>query len=366
INDVQEPVMRTIASGTMPFMECGAEPILKRVLKKGMLGFSSNPADLKGVPTIIITIGTPVDEYLNPVVEGIKKLMDDCLSHLSDDQLIIFRSTLSPGAVNWISDYLASHNMHPLLAYCPERIVQGRAIEELDKLPQIVSGVNSASEKAAARFFSIIAPSIVRMSPLEAEYAKLFCNAYRYIQFAATNQFFVMANSAGVDYGRVLAGIKQDYPRIADLPGPGFAAGPCLYKDTVQLLAASNNKFFLGHTAVLANEGLINYILERMEKRWDLSTQVVGLLGMAFKANVDDTRSSLSYKLKRLLNLRSAAVLTTDPHVTTDGGLLPLDRVLQDSDILVLCVPHDEYRSIDPRDKPVVDVWGFLGNGCLT
>lgn len=365
IHDINEETLERVARGEMPFVEHGADELLKQALSKGSLAFSSNLGVVAGVPIVIVTIGTPVDEYLNPVIEVIRDLTDGLLPYLSDDQLLVFRSTLCPGTMNWLSAYLDGKGAKPLLAYCPERIVQGRAIQELPKLPQIVSGVTKEAEDAADRFFSRVSSSVVRLSPLEAEFAKLFCNAYRYIQFAATNQFFVLANSAGVDYSRIVEAIKRDYDRMADFPGPGLAAGPCLFKDTVQLLAASNNKFFLGNVAVLANEGLVNYIIERIEKRWNLRETTVGLLGMAFKADIDDTRSSLSYKLKRLLKLRAHEVLCADPFVTTDSSLLPINTVIERSDVLVLCSPHSQYRDLDTRGKPVVDVWGFLAQGCV-
>jgi UDP-N-acetyl-D-mannosaminuronic acid dehydrogenase len=88
----------------------------------------------------------------------------------------------------------------------------------------------------------------------------------------------------------------------------------------------------------------------------------VGLLGMAFKADIDDTRASLSYKFKKALSNHAQAVLTTDPFVTSDPDLRPLDAVIANSDLLILCAPHSAYRDLDFAGKPVVDVWGFLTN----
>ncbi len=96
----------------------------------------------------------------------------------------------------------------------------------------------------------------------------------------------------------------------------------------MQLAAFTNNTFVLGHAAMLVNEGLPLYLVDRMEQAYDLADMTVGILGMAFKAGSDDTRSSLSYKLKRILAFRARAVLCTDPYVTTDPTLAPLDDVL--------------------------------------
>ena len=97
----------------------------------------------------------------------------------------------------------------------------------------------------------------------------------------------------------------------------------------------------------------------------NLKTRTVGLLGMAFKSDSDDVRASLSYKLKNALKLKAKAVLTTDPHVKTDTELLPIEEVIEKSDILVLCTPHTAYKGLNLRGKPVCDIWNFFGKGSM-
>jgi len=218
-------------------------------------------------------------------------------------------------------------------------------------------------ERAAA-VFRRLTPDIVPLEPEEAELAKLFTNSWRYLKFAAANQFYMIANSQGLDYERIRQALAYEYPRAKDLPSAGFAAGPCLFKDTMQLAAFNDNQFFLGHSAMLVNEGLPLYLVSQLERRFPLSDMTVGILGMAFKAGSDDTRASLSYKLKRLLAFRSKRVLCTDPYVTTDDGLLPLERVMDEADLLIVGAPHKEYHGLK-IDKPVADVWNVLGDGVL-
>jgi UDP-N-acetyl-D-mannosaminuronic acid dehydrogenase len=156
----------------------------------------------------------------------------------------------------------------------------------------------------------------------------------------------------------VLDGMRRNYPR-GEMPGAGFAAGPCLFKDTMQLAAFYRNQFSLGFAAMLVNEGMPQFIVDQIAAQHRLQEITVGLLGMAFKANIDDPRSSLSYKLKKLLAMKAGRVLTTDPFVKGDRDLVPLETVLAESDVLVLCTPHKAYKDLDLGNRPVFDIWNF-------
>jgi UDP-N-acetyl-D-mannosaminuronic acid dehydrogenase len=363
LQDINGQALEVIRGGSMPFLERDAEPILKRALAEQRLSFSTDPAALGQAPNIVVTIGTPVDEFLSPQTRLFRVWADSALPYLRDGQLMILRSTVYPGTTEWLAGYLRKKGKHVKLAFCPERIVQGHAIRELQAIPQLISGVTEDARQAAEAFFLKIAPQCVPLTPLEAEFAKLFTNAYRYIQFAAANQFYMIANTAGVDYATILRALKQDYERARDIPGAGLAAGPCLLKDTMQLAACAQNQFSLGSAAMLVNEGLVLYMVDCMRARYKLDETTVGLLGVSFKADCDDNRSSLSYKLKKLLQFHGRQVLVTDPYVTADPDLLPVDEVVRRSDLLVLCVPHQPYRDLDLKGKPVVDIWGFFGAG---
>ena len=363
VNDVNLDSLATLKSGRLPFIEYGADDLLTTALRENRLVFSSTPDAISRSGPVIVTIGTPVDEFLNPVHHIVQRCIDDLLPHISDDQLLVLRSTVYPGSTDWLDDYLKRKGRKNRIAFCPERVVQGYGVKELRSMPQIVSGTTPEAEEEAHDLFSRIVPELVTVKPLEAEFAKLFSNAYRYIEFAATNQFYMIAKSAGADYQAVMRAMKQNYPRLKSLPGPGFSAGPCLFKDTMQLAAYARNQFGLGHAAMQVNEGLVLQLVEDLRRAYDISTMTIGLLGMAFKAEIDDTRASLSYKLKRALKMSARDVLTTDPFVTIDPELLPLEQVVGRSDILILCTPHSAYAEADLKGKPVVDVWGFLKSG---
>jgi UDP-N-acetyl-D-mannosaminuronic acid dehydrogenase len=362
INDLNEATLATLRSGKLPFIEHGAAPLLARALAGNKLFFTSSPDAIGRTGPVVITIGTPVDEFLNPVQKEVQNCVDSLLPHISHDQLLILRSTVYPGTTDWLHDYLKRLGRRNGVAFCPERVVQGYGIKELGEMPQIVSATSPDAEKEASEIFRRIAPELVVVKPIEAEFAKLFNNAYRYIEFAASNQFYMIAKSAGADYRAIMRAMKQNYPRARSFPGPGFSAGPCLFKDTMQLAAYARNQFGLGHAAMQINEGLVLQLVDDLRRGYEISSMTVGLLGMAFKAEIDDTRASLSYKLKHALEICARGVLTTDPFVTTDPNILPFDHVIDHSDLLILCAPHSVYAEADLKGKPVVDVWGFLKN----
>jgi UDP-N-acetyl-D-mannosaminuronic acid dehydrogenase len=360
IYDRNLEAMNTIRKGQMPFMEIGAEALLCDALSKGLLEFTNRPEDIANARAVIITIGTPVDEFLTPSLRVMTRCLDEQLPFLSENQLIVIRSTVYPGVTDSMAKYALSKGKRLRFAFCPERIVEGHAIEELQTLPQIVSGTTPEAEDEAAALFFQIAPEVVRLAPIEAELVKVFSNAYRYIQFAVTNQFYMIATAANLDYYKILDGMKHNYPRSKDFPLAGFAAGPCLFKDTMQLASFYRSQFGLGFQAMLVNEGMPQFIVDRLDAAHCLEQMTVGLLGMAFKADSDDPRFSLSYKLKKILMFRAKAVLTTDPHVKSDADLLELDEVIRRSDILILCVPHKAYRDLNLEQKIVVDIWNYL------
>jgi UDP-N-acetyl-D-mannosaminuronic acid dehydrogenase len=363
IFDTNEATVEQITAGQMPFMETGAEALLRDVLPSGRLEASAEPSIVSRADALVIVIGTPVDEFLAPSMTVFQRAVDQIGPYLRDGMLVVLRSTVYPGTTAFVAQALLDRGLAVDIAYCPERIAEGHALEELGSLPQIVGADDDRSGDRASALFARLGTQVVRVSSREAELAKLFTNTWRYMKFAVANQFFMIAHQAGVDYTNVLRAIREDYPRAADLPGPGFAAGPCLFKDAMQLAAFTTDHFPMGQAAMQVNEGLPAYIVSALDRRYGgLRGRCVGILGMAFKAESDDMRASLSYKLRKLLTWAGAQVLCTDPYVP-DERLVPLDRVIAESEILILGAPHREYRALQLGGRDVVDVWNVLGGG---
>ena len=360
--DKNEASVEKVANGIFPFIELYGEEKLSNVLKTDRFRVTTDISAIDDCEFIIICVGTPVDEHLSPVPRIFLELFEEIKPYLHEGQLIILRSTIFPGTTRLLERQLKPFGVD--LSFCPERIVQGNAFQEIYSIPHIISGVSQQSIERASHLFGKFGKVVI--GDIEAaEFAKLFLNAYRYIQFAATNEFFTIANDANVDYSEVVRLMKTDYPRAETLPRAGFSAGPCLVKDTLQLMSYSQNRFAMGMAAFQVNEGLAQYVVKEISTRVTLSKSVIGLLGMAFKPGIDDIRSSLSYRVKKNLILKGAEVICADSNVTSDSTLLTIEEVVSRADVLIICTPQNEFKNVNFLGKPVVDIWNFLGHGNL-
>jgi UDP-N-acetyl-D-mannosaminuronic acid dehydrogenase len=358
--DINEPAMDAIRRGEMPFIEYDAEPILKRVVGKN-LTLSSDPKEISKAKHVIIAIGTPVDEYLNPKLRALLDLINKLRPSLRPEQTIIVRSTVYPRTNAKVLETLQQDGKKWKVAYAPERIAQGYAVRELRELPQLVAGMTPEAERDAVELFAAIAPKVIAVTIEEAELAKLFSNAWRYIQFAVANQFFMMSEDLGVDFNAVRKAMVDGYGRAAGLPSAGFAAGPCLLKDTMQLAAFNHsNAFMLGQAAMHVNEGLPAFLVEQLRRKYDLSQTKVGILGMAFKADIDDIRDSLSYKLGKILRFHGADVSYSD-EFAKDPTFIAKEELIARCAVVIIGVPHSAYKGLRiPPTVELVDPWGFM------
>lgn len=361
IYDTSLDKIKQVRSGEMPFKERGAGELLAKILQTGRLELSNRAEIVERTDVVVMVIGTPIDEFMNPSTRVFERVVDELGPRLRPRSLVVLRSTVYPGTTNFVRNRLKRQGNDVQVAFCPERIAEGYALEEIRTLPQIIGADDDAAFQRASDLFAKFEVEIIRTSSEEAELAKLLTNTWRYMKFAIANQFFQIVHRSGLDHNRVLRAIRHNYPRAADLPGPGFAAGPCLLKDVMQLAAYTPDHFPMGHSAMLINEGLPAYVVDMLDHRRSLSGRTVGILGMAFKGESDDARSSLSYKLKKLAGFKGARVLCHDPYVP-DSDLQPLDTVLKESDVLIIGAPHKMYRDISMEGREVVDIWASAGD----
>lgn len=362
--DINEKNLALIKQGKFPFREEGGEVALAEAQAAGNLEISLDPvAAISGADIIVLAVDTPTGQFLDPSYGRVIKVFEDYLPYFQNGQTVILRSTVYPGMSERVQWLFNQSGKNIDVAFCPERIVQGKALQEQEALPQIISAFNKLALERVKNLFSKVNKDILEAnSPLEAELAKLFSNAWRYISFATANQFYLIASSRGINYPHLHEIMTHKYERNQSLPKPGFAAGPCLVKDTAQVLAFSNGNFQMGQSAIMANEGLPQQILEQLRTKYgaSLREKSIGILGMAFKAESDDNRHSLSYKLRDVANLECKSVLTHDVYIK-DEQFTDLDTLLKQSDIIILATPHLAYQDINPAlypGKDFVDIWG--------
>lgn len=373
--DVDAQRRSAIQLGKLPFHEPGAEEALGEAVMSERLVVSDDPGQVvPSAEVVILCVGTPLGADLRPDYAQLRAALDRLAPHLRPGQLLIQRSTVSPGTLlKVVRPFLIERipDVAPdlLLAACPERIAEGRAMEELATLPEIVGGVDDRSAAAAAALFRVLGPDkeVHITDPTSAELAKLFTNVYRYVNFALANEFALLSEYYGRDAHHVIRMLNDGYPR-ADVPLPGPAGGPCLSKDGYFLVEELSLPDFV-LLAWKLNDSAPAYIVRRLVRRLaghgvGLMGTPVAVLGRTFKRDSDDERQSPALRIIELLEREGAQVRAHDPFL---GGPT-LDDVLSDAQALVLATNHSAYDRLDPGDiaslmsepRVAVDCWGVL------
>ncbi len=349
---------KKINSGISPFLEEGSESLLKKMLKKRCILATSDLQKVKESKFIIICIGTPIDNSLNPEIKNFLNFFKILKKYIEKDHQIIIRSSVYPGICEKVFEILKNKTKN--LSYCPERIVQGKSIKELPNISQLVSGKNQLSVREASNLFKKICKKVIVVKVIEAELIKLFSNAYRYIHFAISNQFYMICKNQKLDFFRIREIMKDGYKRNAHIPMSGFTAGPCLLKDTMQLSSFYNKNFSLGHAAMNVNESMPKFIYDDLRKKYNLKGKKIGLLGLTFKGDCDDTRDSLAIKLLKFLQKKKLKVLYSDEFLKLKGSIKK-EELIRKSDIIIISTPHSAYKKVKiPNKKILIDIWGHV------
>tara|TARA_Y100000034_G_scaffold68626_1_gene82832 strand:+ start:539 stop:1720 length:1182 start_codon:yes stop_codon:yes gene_type:complete len=356
--DKDKKNIKSLNNGIMPFLEEGSTKLLKKMIIKKKIYATQNLSEVKKSKYIIICVGTPINSQLNPNLKNFVNFFYSLKKYLNKNHIIIIRSSVYPGVSNKVFEIIKNRCRN--LSYCPERIVQGKAIVELPKLSQIVSGKNTRAKLESGKLFKKISKKIIYTGIMEAELIKLFSNAYRYINFSISNQFYMICKNQNIDFHKIRKIMRDDYKRNANIPMAGFAAGPCLLKDTMQLSSFYNHKFSLGHTAMSINEGLPKFLIKKLNKEYNLRKKTIGILGLSFKSDTDDLRDSLSIKLLKQLKARKIKTLQSDEYYK-DKHNIDKKLLVKKSDIIIVATPHKAYKNLKiSKNKILVDIWGFI------
>ena len=356
--DKNQKNIKKINNGIMPFVEDGCEKLLKKMIYKRKIFATSQLNEVKKCKYIIVCIGTPINNRFKPDLKKFFNFFYSLKKYLNKNHVIIIRSSIYPGVSNKIFNIIKKRCKN--LSYCPERIAQGKSLTELPKLSQIISGKNVKAKIESGKIFKKICKKIIYTKIIEAELIKLFSNAYRYINFSISNQFYLICKNQGLDFFKIRNIMMDNYKRNADIPSAGFTAGPCLLKDTMQLSSLYNHKFPLFHAAMSINENLPQFIIKKLSKEYNLKKKTVGVLGLSFKAENDDTRDSLSIKLLKNLKSKKIKTLQSDEYYK-DKNNIDKNTLIKKSDIIIIATPHRAYKNLKINKKKVlIDIWGLI------
>jgi len=369
--DVDKARLNLISKGKLPFIEEGAEPLLKKYYGNRFTAVEKLGSSLEKSEIIIITLGTPIDGNYTPNFSQIIDFFEEACPYLKKGQLIILRSTIAPGVTENIKRIIEEKTKFKVgedifLAYCPERIAEGKAVQELAEIPQIIGTLDKNSAKEAGEVFKKITKTIHFTDTLSAELAKLYCNIYRYIDFAIGNEFMMIAEGQGADIYEVLRLVNEGYKR-GGLKSPGFTAGPCLVKDSFFLLDKSPYlDLMVGAWRI--NENVPGFLVNTLKEKYgSFAGKKVAILGLAFKKNIDDIRYSLTPKLQNYFIGEGASVLVHDPLLPSES----LEVTLKDADLVIVATNHDIFknmglekiRQLSKESCVICDVWNMWGVG---
>ena len=355
--DKNNSLIKKINKCQFPFVEKNGAKLLKKYKRR--IVASTNKNYITSADVIIICIGTPVINN-KPDLINFFNLFKEIKHLLNPNQLIIIRSSIYPGTCEKVHQFLGKKFIN--ISYCPERVVQGKSIEELPKLPQIISGISDKAISESTKLFNLICKKTIVTSILEAELIKLFSNSWRYINFSIANEFYMICENLGINFNNLRKKMIDGYERNKNIPTAGFAAGPCLFKDTMQLNVYLKKSFNLGTIATKINEGLPNFLYKKLLRKFKnkLKSKTIGILGVSFKADIDDIRDSLAIKLLYLLKEKKLNVLFSDEYASLNKNINKT-QLINRSDIIIIGSPHSVYKKLTiPKNKYLVDIWSLF------
>lgn len=369
------------AGGTLKY-EPGLEDLL-RSLPEGALTVSDRLPDAAPA-AVLVCVGTAVDGDRRPELDDLSAAVSAVADRIDEDTLVVIRSTVPVGTCrDLVLPLLRRRVASPLLAFCPERTIQGQALAELRALPQIIGGLDARSAQLAADLFKPVAPDQIMMSSIEAaEAVKLICNAHTDLIYGFGNEVAFLSHALGLDAEELIESANAGYPR-PNLSRPGFVGGSCLVKDPYLLAhagAAAGYRPTMVEAARAVNERVpghvANVVLRALSARRRPAVSRVVVCGIAYKGHppTDDVRGSAAVEVARLLTGQVGELAGHDflvaPERTAELGYRPVELPdgLDGAHALILLSNHPGYSDLDSDEllrrmapSPVVfDMWGVL------
>lgn len=353
IIDTNQKVLEGLKGGNLPFYEDGLDKYLKKA-QKNNIKLSNNNQDLSKSDFVIITLGSSSEAK---DIDLFKKVMDDVIKNIKQESNIILRSTIDIDSIEEIRSNPEFIEKNINLAYCPERIAEGMSLIELPQIPQIIGISDENDFLIFQNFFNTLNIESIKTTYQNAVFIKLFTNTYRYSEFSIVNEFFNIAQKNSIDFDEIIKIAKKEYPRLKNMPSKGFVGGPCLIKDSKTFYENYAKDNILLSAIQNINTDFFKSILDTCNKLFE--EKIVIQLGITFKPNSDDLRSSLSYEFNNYLRENGFKVYVVDKYVNqedTDIEIFKYEDVKDKTKNLLISTYHDYFKNLDLNNKKVVVV----------
>ena len=367
--DVHQSVVDTVNAGQVHIEEVDLDALVQGVVARGLLRASTavEPSDV-----FLIAVPTPFDDNHAPDIGHVLSAARTIAPVLKVGDLVILESTSPVGTTDAVRDLIAE--MRPdlkvpkagngtadiAIAYCPERVLPGRILIELIDNDRCIGGITPRCARKALSFYrSFVRGACITTSARVAEMVKLSENAFRDVNIAFANEMSMVSDKMGIDVWEVIR-LANRHPRVNILsPGPGVG-GHCIAVDPWFIVHSAPELTPLIRTARNVNDAKIDYVVDRAAALIAANPGRVALLGLAFKANVDDFRESPALKVAADLAKRFGdRIAIVEPHTETlpktfDGtgaALTDIDSALMECDVMIVLVDHDIFKSVPPEER---------------
>jgi len=383
--DINQHAVDTINQGKIHIVEPGLEAIVKQSVDKGNLKASLTPVHSDAY---LIAVPTPFKgQDHEPDLSYIQAVSKALAPLLQKGDVVILESTSPVGAtekmVEWLAEeradltfpkyYEPDNEADIFVAYCPERVLPGKVVEELISNDRIIGGMTKESTRKAQEVYRIfVEGDLLATNSRTAEMAKLTENASRDVSIAFANELSIISDKLDINVWELIE-LANHHPRVNILqPGAGVG-GHCIAVDPWFIVNQNPNEAKIIRAAREINDGKPKWVIEKINteveklKSEGIEKPTVALLGLAFKPNIDDLRESPAVNIARdILDADLAELLLVEPNINelpkslTAGSLIDLDSALKQADIVVVLVGHSQFKEITlPKDKPMVDTVGI-------
>jgi UDP-N-acetyl-D-mannosaminuronic acid dehydrogenase len=352
--DPSPRVQTALRSGLASLDEPELQTLVTAAINSGRLRVQTRP---EPADAFIIAVPTPLDPATNRAdLRFVEQAARDIVPFLRRGNLVVLESTVPPGTTrDVLAPILAESGLVPgrdiCVAHCPERVLPGRILVELEQNDRLAGGLTPTCADVAAELYSaFVKGSIMRTDATTAEMVKVMENTFRDVNVALANEFALIAERIGVDVWEAIR-LANHHPRVSVLrPGPGVG-GHCIAVDPWFLVDAAPEESRLIRTARSVNDAMPEHVVARLAALVSPPAPVA-LLGITYKAEVDDIRESPAVRVAELVAERGFMVRLCDPHVKpkTPGlpaPLLPVEQALRDAEAIVLLVDHRAFGELD-------------------